>query len=332
MKQLIEQVLAGKQRGMARLITKIENSEEAAQTAVTHLYPHTGKAHVIGVTGAPGSGKSTLVNELAKAFRAQEKKVGIIAVDPSSPFTGGALLGDRVRMRDLSGDKGIFMRSMASRGSLGGLSKATFTAIKILDAGGYEIIIVETVGAGQAEVEIASAAHTTLVIEAPGMGDEVQSIKAGILEIADILVVNKADRAGAPRTVTALQNMLHLGPIGGTRHHGRIEKTVVMSQEDADEIWQTPVIKTVAIKQEGIPELVAQINHHKEHLKETGGWLIREAVRSRREIFQLLQDHFMKQFQEAVSQAEQEELITAVAQRQLDPYTATQQLFSQIKP
>lgn len=330
MKQLIEQVLAGKQRGMARLITKIENSEAAAQTAVTHLYPHTGNAHVIGVTGAPGSGKSTLVNELAKAFRAQDKKVGIIAVDPSSPFTGGALLGDRVRMRDLSGDKGIFMRSMASRGSLGGLSKATFTAIKVLDAGGYEIIIVETVGAGQAEVEIASAAHTTLVIEAPGMGDEVQSIKAGILEIADILVVNKADRAGAPRTVTALQNMLHLGPIGGTRHHGRIEKTVTMSQEDADEIWQIPVIKTVAIKQEGIPELVAQVNHHREHLKQTDGWLTREAVRSRREIFQLLQDRFMKQFQQAVSQAEQEELITAVAQRQLDPYTATEQLFSQI--
>jgi putative protein kinase ArgK-like GTPase of G3E family len=174
------------------------------------------------VTGSPGAGKSTVVNALVKTLRQQDVRVGIIAVDPTSPFTGGALLGDRVRMRDLSGDPGVYIRSMASRGSLGGLARATASVIKVLDAAGFDYVLVETVGAGQAEVDIANAAHTTIVIEAPGMGDEIQSIKAGILEIADILVVNKADRPGADRTVRSLKMMLHLGPVGGTRQSGRI--------------------------------------------------------------------------------------------------------------
>ena len=207
-------ILAGNRLRLARAISTVENERSEAHPLLSLLYPHTGKAHIIGVTGAPGTGKSTLVTVLAQAYRAAELTVAIVAIDPTSPFTGGAILGDRVRMRALSGDSGVFVRSMATRGSLGGLSKTTDDVVTLLDAAGFERIIVETVGVGQAEVAIASTAHTTLVVEAPGMGDEVQAIKAGILEIADILVVNKADRPGADRTVQALEMMLELDGSG----------------------------------------------------------------------------------------------------------------------
>jgi LAO/AO transport system kinase len=328
--ELIDGVLNGRYRAIARLITQVENNETAAETAVMQLHSHTGKAHVVGITGPPGSGKSTLVNSLTKEIRKQSKRVGIIAVDPSSPFTGGAILGDRVRMQDLAGDRGVFIRSLASRGNLGGLSLATTAVVKVLDAAGFDLILVETVGAGQSEVDIAAAAHTTLVIEAPGMGDDIQSFKAGILEIADILVVNKADRPGAARTVKSLEMMLHLGDGATTRHHGRLVsgKTAVLPEADG---WQVPVIQTVATEGEGVADLVAAIETHYRFIQARSEWLTRENERSRREVAEILQARLWQQVQDAIAGVDQENLITAVARRELDPYTAVNQLLNQMK-
>lgn len=321
MDDLIAGALNGRARALARLITAIENDPEAAATAVPALYPHTGKAHIIGVTGPPGSGKSSLVTELAKSFRAATFRVGIIAVDPTSPFTGGALLGDRVRMRDLAGDADIFIRSMASRGKLGGLAQATWAVIKALDAARFDKIIIETVGAGQAEVDIARASHTTLVVEAPGMGDDVQAFKAGILEIADILVVNKADKPGADRVVKSLEMMLHLGPAGGTRHHDRLLTVQAAAGTEGDG-WPIPVLQTCAISGDGVAALADRIYQHETYLKESGNWMLREQDRCRQEMVQLLQTRFLAKLQTAVPQIERDSLVTAVAKREMDPYTA----------
>jgi len=325
--ELLAQVREGRRRAIARLITRVERSEDAAREATQALYQHTGRAHIVGITGSPGSGKSTLVNQIAKAFRQENSKVGIVAVDPSSPFTGGAILGDRIRMRDLSGDPGIFIRSMASRGSLGGLARATSAVIKILDAAGYDIILVETVGAGQAEVDIARVAHTTVVIEAPGMGDDIQSIKAGILEIADMLVVNKADRPGAANTVKALRMMLHLGGGLSLRHHGEtMTVSAVDGEKDPPEQWQIKVYETIAHEAAGVPELVAAIHHHAVYLQDSSEWFEREKDRSRRDVTELLQAHFMARLQAIVSQESREKMISAVAAREMDPYTAVEKL------
>lgn len=330
MNELLDKVRQGSVRAIARLITLVENDEEAAQEVTAGLYKYTGNSHIVGVTGPPGCGKSTLVNELAVRLHQQGKSVGIIAVDPSSPFTGGALLGDRVRMVDIVNREGIFVRSMASRGNLGGLAQATSTATRILDAAGFDVVLVETVGAGQAEVDIAGVAHTVVVIEAPGSGDEVQSIKAGILEIADILVVNKADRPSALRTVRELEMMLHLGQSDVSLHHSDHEDQMARDAVDLDvpaDQWDIPVLQTIAIQCKGIEAVQMKINDHYAYLNSSGEWLRREERRSRREIERLLQHQIIARTVRNVLPEQRDYFVTAVARRDMDPYTAASRLF-----
>jgi LAO/AO transport system kinase len=312
--KLIERLLTGDRRATARLITIIENDGAEAQEALAALYPHTGRAHIVGVTGAPGTGKSTLVNELAKVYRKRDRTVGdqtslgIIAVDPTSPFSGGALLGDRIRMRDLFGDPGIFIRSMATRGSLGGLARATADAIKVLDAAGYQTIFVETVGAGQAEVDIAKAAHTTIVVEAPGLGDEIQAFKAGITEIADIFVVNKADREGADSTALALQMILDLN------HHSHLSSQVPG--------WRPPICKTIALHGEGIGAVVEAVEEHAAYLRESGNLQRRERERVEGELRSILTQEMARSLFERLDEAQFDSLVDSIIRRELDPYSA----------
>lgn len=321
---LITKLKDGSIRALARLITIVENDPEAARDVVKAIYADTGRAHVIGVTGPPGAGKSSLVTEVGRELRKRDLKIAILAIDPSSPFTGGAILGDRVRMRDLSGDKGVFIRSMASRGSLGGLAKATSAVVKLLDVAGFDLILLETVGAGQAEVDIATQSHTTLVVEAPGMGDDVQSIKAGILEIADILVVNKADKPGASRAAKSLEMMLHLGPTGGTRHHGVIIDTPEVVMEKSADAWQIPVLKTSASNQTGIEPLVDMILAHKSHLTETGQLAERNQERLQKEVEQILIERLLAQYLKSGDNQKLEKLISQT----IDPYSIVDQILN----
>ncbi len=317
MTTLIEKLLTGNRRATARLISVVERGGDDADNVIQAIYPHTGNAHLIGITGSPGAGKSTLVNALAKAFRANDLTVAIIAVDPTSPFTGGALLGDRIRMSDLYGDKGVFIRSMASRGQLGGLAQTTADAVKVLDAAGFDKVLIETVGAGQAEVDIATMAHTTIVIEAPGMGDDIQSIKAGILEIADILVVNKADRPEARNTVRALRTMLQLGRRSHHSHHGKLMVTIPAVTIE-NEKWEPPIVETVATQDAGIESLVGEIDRHQQYLQASGNWKTREAQRSWREVERRVALAVLG----GISAETRDKLTQAVAQRKLTPAAA----------
>jgi len=325
---LIDGALDGDRRALARLISLIETEPSSAAICMAQLHPRAGRASIIGVTGAPGTGKSTLVNELAKAIRQSGRTVGIVAVDPTSPFSGGAILGDRIRMRDLSGDEGVFIRSMATRGSLGGLARATADVARALDAAGFEVILIETVGAGQSEVEIARTADTVLVVEAPGLGDEVQAIKAGILEIADVLVVNKADRDGAENTVRALQAMLDLGSAPrAVRHHGQtLHIASPSAEEDAASGWRPPIVKTVAVEGKGLAELIEAIDRHRAHLGATDEGTERRRMRAAAELETILRDTLLERLMQQVGRVEVEGVVDRVAAREIDPYAAAREL------
>jgi len=324
-------VLNGERLALARMLTKVENNSEEGRLALMELFPHTGRAHLIGVTGAPGTGKSSLVNQLALHYRKKEdKRVAIVAVDPSSPFTGGAVLGDRVRMRDLSGDPNVFIRSMASRGSLGGLAQSTANVVQVFDAAGFDVVIVETVGAGQSEVDIARLAHTTLVVEAPGLGDDIQAIKAGILEIADILVVNKADRPGVENTEKALKTMLELAhPTERVfKHHGTYMGVAAPKPTPASALWIPSIQRTISTEGAGITELVETITKHAAHLRSSGGWALRERTRLEVELEALLREGLMKKFQETTTAQAYEQALEAVVQRKVSPWEAASSLLN----
>jgi LAO/AO transport system kinase len=317
---------------LSRLLTQVENDSEEGRTALNELFPHTGKAHLIGVTGSPGTGKSTLVNQLALHYRKHDKRVAIVAVDPSSPFTGGAVLGDRVRMRDLYGDQGVFIRSMASRGSLGGLAQTTAAVVQVFDAAGFDVILIETVGAGQAEVDIARLAHTTLVVEAPGLGDDIQAIKAGILEIADVLVINKADRPGVENTERALRGMLELAH--PTRrifqHHG--QQMLVEAPQKTEEqqpVW-IPLIQRVTAKDGiGIDELGEAIGKHVHFLREGGEWAARERAQLQSTFDTLIRETLFTDFLNALSPAGYDDVISRIVNRELSPWGAVASLLEE---
>ena len=330
---LVDGVLGGDRLSLSRAITRVENQEQDATALLTALYPHSGRAHIIGVTGAPGTGKSTLVTALAQSYRAAGMTIGIVAIDPTSPFTGGALLGDRVRMRALAGDSGVFVRSMATRGSLGGLSKTTGDVVTVMDAAGFDRIIVETVGVGQAEVEIASTAHTTLVVEAPGLGDEVQAIKAGILEIADILVVNKADRPGLDRTLRALEMMLEIEGNGAryVRHHGQLLRVESPVESDDDEArWQVIVMKTVAMGGTGVEELRQRIEAHRAWLVASGEMTLREQLRIANTLENIIRAELNRRIAASMPATGLDQLVEAIRRRESDPYAAAAGLLSAV--
>jgi LAO/AO transport system kinase len=335
---LLDAALAGERLALSRLLTQVENDTPEGRAALDRLYALTGKAHRIGVTGSPGTGKSSLVNKLARTLRApvsgMPRRVAVVAVDPSSPFTGGAVLGDRVRMRELAGDSGVFIRSMASRGALGGLAAATAAVVQVFDAVGYDAILIETVGAGQAEVDIARLAHTTLVVEAPGLGDEIQSIKAGILEIADILVVNKADRPGADQAQRILKAMLDLAnPSDALYHHPRctipdapfaVPEDALPAVDESAPRWLPPVLPTVAATGAGVSELLGEIDRHAAYLRQTGEWRRREVDRLQVELQGRLQAALAARWRAGVTDETYLRVFADLSERRLTPAQAVE--------
>jgi LAO/AO transport system kinase len=328
-------VLAGDRLALARTLSQVENDTAEGRSALSSLFPHTGNAHLVGVTGASGTGKSSLVNQLARYYRnppagAHPHRVGIVAVDPTSPFSGGAILGDRIRMRDLAGDPGVFIRSMATRGSLGGIASTTASVAQVLDAAGYDLILIETVGAGQSEVDIARLAHTTIVVEAPGLGDDIQAIKAGILEIADVLVVNKADLPGAENTERALRSSLNLAHPLPHRfmHHGELEISAgqVSHSESEEPAWVPPILRTVALDGTGISELATAIANHRSHLESSGGWQQRDRWRLQTELDLLLQTTLVKDFRSHLPIGVYEQAVEDISARRVSPFQAVEKL------
>jgi LAO/AO transport system ATPase len=312
---LVERARDGDARSVARLISLVEDASPLLRDVAAALAPHTGRARVLGLTGPPGVGKSTTTTALVRAFRRAGQRVGVLAVDPSSPFSGGALLGDRVRMQDHAGDSGVYIRSMAARGHLGGLAWATPQALRVLDAAGCDVVLVETVGVGQSELEVASLADTTLVLLAPGMGDGIQAAKAGILEVADVFVVNKADRDGADQTVRDLRAMLSLGG----RH----------TEAGA---WRPPIVQTVASRatDNGIEDVVTRITEHADWLASSGEGHRRRVVRAAREVEAIAVAGLRERMGDVHGSAGLGKLAEQVAAGETDPYRAADELVSQL--
>jgi LAO/AO transport system kinase len=308
--ELAGRVMRGDLPAIARMLTRAESGNGEAREGLDALYRNAGRAHVIGITGVPGSGKSTLVAKLAAAVRRSGRKIAIVAIDPSSPFSGGSILGDRIRMSDLAGDPGVFVRSMATRGAMGGLARGTLEAVDVLDAAGYDLVVIETVGVGQDEVDIARAAHTTVVVSAPGLGDDIQAIKAGILEIADVHVISKCDKPDANKTIADLKSMLALG--------------LSLGRGDAP-AWRPPVIATSSARDEGIDALLAAIDGHKRALDASGMVEARRAAIAERRMLkageEMLRDHFTRQRGGAIAA-----LMEALRERTLSPHAAARQL------
>jgi LAO/AO transport system kinase len=305
--ELVDEMRNGSVRALARLITLVENEQPGAFEVMERIYPYTGNAHIIGITGPSGAGKSTLTDKITKAFRRQNYTVGIIAVDPTSPFTGGALLGDRVRMAGISNDEDVFIRSMASRGSLGGLSRATADTVKILDAFGKDYIVIETVGVGQDEVDIVKAADVSILVLMPGSGDDIQAMKAGIMEIGDIFVVNKADKDGADRLVTEIKMMLGLG--------------------STPREWTAPIIKTVATENQNIDILVEKIGEHKEFLAKNGMLDSRRKERIRSEITKIVEHEIFRYYDSLISENKDlfDQRLECILAKKENPYQLAKQ-------
>jgi LAO/AO transport system kinase len=311
MSYIASEVLKGDSRSIARFITLAENNDPIATAAMKDIHPHTGSAHIIGITGVMGSGKSTLICELTREYRKKGLKVGIIAIDPTSPFSGGALLGDRVRMMELATDDGVFIRSMGTRGMLGGLTSAVYDVVEILDASGKDVILVETVGVGQAEVDVIKIADTTLVVLVPGLGDSIQTIKAGIMEIADIYVVNKADRSGVEQTVAEIESLID----------------IACNEKDR----KIPVLTSVAKENKGIVELVDEIEDHKKYLKKTKMFDVQRRKRYEAELVEIIRKRLMNFiFDESTFKGKVESLIDQISKKQVDPYTAADEILGKI--
>jgi LAO/AO transport system kinase len=335
-------VLEGDVRAASRLMRNIDDGAEGATEELQALFPKTGRAYVIGITGSPGAGKSTLTDRLIAHYRKAGKTVGVIAVDPTSPFTGGAILGDRIRMQDHATDPGVFIRSLATRGNLGGLSRATGDCIRVMDAMGRDVVIVETVGVGQDELDIAQMAHTTIVVVVPGMGDDIQAIKAGILEVADVFAVNKADLDGSDRTVRELRMMLELRhavrapPLDHDAYHrmvrAKAEGTPPAEAPASEPEWEPPILKVVAARDQGVDKLLQAVEEHRAFLDSSGTRGVKERTRAAMQFVTLLRERLLRS---ALARLERErgqldEVAGRIATRQADPYALADELARQL--